>query len=756
MPRKHLGGGRPWQWVFESLRLAAEPASLVPTLLLFSPSILHCCQELPPKEVAGDVAFLVQAVSNKHLPVDCAEAARFCRLACTFVRSVFQHQQLEFNTDSLHTLLHFFQRTITSASTVVVLREDGVTEAGKAKVEAVAALGKFLLQLHYGGLLSMDDVSRHVLFLTDLITYPVTPSVPIRRSTSSRISDPPGAQHGHNNIYEMEVQRLTFVAIGSLVDQARHLVSDETWNMTIQALRVILETVASKKTLVEDYAASRYYVDLLRCVYIVVSKPDWCLKEHVGAFVKVLRMCFRYGLSVSEGKASCSRIWEADLKDLMSTWCSDFDELEESAVHADTCGENIMFVSDKSEFISSKFSFDTFNENDAIDLPNDKGAFLCKSTELRLYSLSTIQAMARGDPEGVRKRSALLLLADNMNMQARSEQATLLTVLLSDPMPKVREASATTLAAMLECRQVLEQREISRKGKGLSGSQRQMFVEVQTGLLHVILHEKHSGTLLAAIKALSLYIATAPFSQLPAQVLSGIVLSVSKMLRDSTSSINQSSVKIAAISCLKAALSISPPSTQLEAMISSETYTGSSSSSQPRSLLFDLICHAKQAAPPNVQVEAIMALKAAAHNYPGVAVTYWDEIFEVVAQVINSGLESRSGTMVDAAHFNVPSTFASSVSSPDLVQTPRNADDKQLAHTAIEVQGAAFLFFAGLSPAEFCSLPAAKQDFILSAIMRASQSEETPAIRPAACEADGVLERFGSLSKRYKRSSNYC
>ena len=115
-----------------------------------------------------------------------------------------------------------------------------------------------------------------------------------------------------------------------------------------------------------------------------------CISQ-VGAFVKVLRMCFRYGLSVSEGKASCSRIWEADLKDLMSTWCSDFDELEESAVHADTCGENIMFVSDKSEFISSKFSFDTFNENDAIDLPNDKGAFLCKSTELRLYSLSTIQ-----------------------------------------------------------------------------------------------------------------------------------------------------------------------------------------------------------------------------------------------------------------------------------------------------------------------------------------------------------------------------
>lgn len=78
----------------------------------------------------------------------------------------------------------------------------------------------------------MDDVAGHVLFLVGLVTYPVT-LVPVRRSTAS--SSVAGAQLGrHNNKYEVEVQRLTFVAIASLISQARPLVSEETWTITIQ------------------------------------------------------------------------------------------------------------------------------------------------------------------------------------------------------------------------------------------------------------------------------------------------------------------------------------------------------------------------------------------------------------------------------------------------------------------------------------------------------------------------------------------
>lgn len=50
-PRQHLAGGRPWRWVFESLRAAQEPASLIPNVLLLFPNLVHCCSELPSQEV---------------------------------------------------------------------------------------------------------------------------------------------------------------------------------------------------------------------------------------------------------------------------------------------------------------------------------------------------------------------------------------------------------------------------------------------------------------------------------------------------------------------------------------------------------------------------------------------------------------------------------------------------------------------------------------------------------------------------------
>lgn len=107
--------------------------------------------------------------------------------------------------------------------------------------------------------------------------------------------------------------------------------------------------------------------------------------------MKVLRMFFRYGLNISEGKALCSSTWQEDLKDSMRTLCLDFDGLDELAEPVQTNGENVPCMSDKAEITSSKFSFDTVYENNVIDLPNNKDAFLYESTEVRLCSISIIQ-----------------------------------------------------------------------------------------------------------------------------------------------------------------------------------------------------------------------------------------------------------------------------------------------------------------------------------------------------------------------------
>jgi hypothetical protein len=145
---------------------------------------------------------------------------------CVQIRSVFQRQQLVFNGDARLAVMHFLQGTITSAATVIVLGEEGGTEAGRATVEAVAALGQFLQQALNGGLFTMDEVSELVVFLSALIQFPVPPQ---QRPSSSAL---------HGNSDEMEAQRLTFLVLGSLLSQSRPLVSSEAWTRAVQVRSV--------------------------------------------------------------------------------------------------------------------------------------------------------------------------------------------------------------------------------------------------------------------------------------------------------------------------------------------------------------------------------------------------------------------------------------------------------------------------------------------------------------------------------------
>lgn len=40
-----------WRWVFDSLRAAVDPSSLVPHLLSHAPSLLQSISRIPPREV---------------------------------------------------------------------------------------------------------------------------------------------------------------------------------------------------------------------------------------------------------------------------------------------------------------------------------------------------------------------------------------------------------------------------------------------------------------------------------------------------------------------------------------------------------------------------------------------------------------------------------------------------------------------------------------------------------------------------------
>ncbi|CAN1779475.1 hypothetical protein LINPERHAP1_LOCUS14754 [Linum perenne] len=100
----------------------------------------------------------------------------------------------------------------------------------------------------------------------------------------------------------------------------------------------------------------------------------------------------------------------------------------------------------------------------------------------------------------------------------RKFEATLLTCLLYDPFLKVRMASASALAVMLDSPSsvfvhVAEYKESRKFGSfmALSRSLGRMLMQLHTGLLHLIKQETHSRLLASLFKILMLLISATPY-----------------------------------------------------------------------------------------------------------------------------------------------------------------------------------------------------------------------------------------------------
>uniref|UniRef100_A0A7I4FN34 DUF4042 domain-containing protein n=1 Tax=Physcomitrium patens TaxID=3218 RepID=A0A7I4FN34_PHYPA len=789
-----------WRWVFDSLRAAVEPSTLVPHLLSHAPTLLQSATRIPLREVAADVSLLVQAVSGRWLPVDGAESARICRNTCNLVNEISFRIQLEFSTHALLALVKFFQGTISTATAVIILEEDGGVDASKAKIEALTALGQVLHD--NADQLPVDEVSSLVLFLLGLVTHPATSLRGQHNGSGSRAI---ASGWSRNVDDDMEVQRLAFVAIGNVYTRAEPVISNETWKLTVQELRIVTERFASKGPLTEGYDSSRYFGALLRCVHLVLSERKGSLEEHVASYVGFLRMFFLYGLSSSQIQTSESRSWKE---------ASAYRPPQLRSPVQPPARTNSESTSMVDEAGSRGFSFDSDqSDSDGSVSNNDR----YKSSKCRTTAILIVQVLARADPKSLHAHWALLLPTHDV-LQPRPYQATLLTTLLFDPIVKARVAAATTISVMLEgpvraFLHVAEYRELAQKipFTTLSSTLGQIVIQLHTGLVHVVSNEKHSGTLVAALKALSLLVTAAPYNRLPSLLLPNVVLSVAKKTQELlNSSTDQSNTVTAAVNCLGAALSTTPASTGMASILTVKNPSEISGASLPHTVLMDLISYSRSPASSAVRVEAFQAIKAAVHNYPMIVPSYWDQVFKTVAEVVDMGWEkartspsspargslsagyaqpsricddklvqsaiklldetlralsgfevpdeSNDDSLLKAApmHLGPKSLFAPSSSMesvraddgcPQWLQALDRLLPAALIHSAPMVRGAALTCFAGLTPAVFSALPVQKQEFIISSVMRASREDDTPAVRSAACRAVGVTVGFPQVSK---------
>ncbi|CAN1779476.1 hypothetical protein LINPERHAP1_LOCUS14754 [Linum perenne] len=119
---------------------------------------------------------------------------------------------------------------------------------------------------------------------------------------------------------------------------------------------------------------------------------------------------------------------------------------------------------------------------------------------------------------GERLKSSVYSAAAAIGTFFRKFEATLLTCLLYDPFLKVRMASASALAVMLDSPSsvfvhVAEYKESRKFGSfmALSRSLGRMLMQLHTGLLHLIKQETHSRLLASLFKILMLLISATPY-----------------------------------------------------------------------------------------------------------------------------------------------------------------------------------------------------------------------------------------------------
>ncbi|GFR41288.1 hypothetical protein Agub_g1803, partial [Astrephomene gubernaculifera] len=152
-----------------------------------------------------------------------------------------------------------------------------------------------------------------------------------------------------------------------------------------------------------------------------------------------------------------------------------------------------------------------------------------RSSRVRLAALSCIQAMARSDPRALHAHwSALLPL--HSPLQPRPLTPHLLTVLLYDPLAKVRALAASTLACLLDgpaqraILAVAEARSMTprtplRGFLTLSLSLGQLLLGAHAGLLAAAAREGSAGVLPGVLRALVVLLAASPAERLPPELL---------------------------------------------------------------------------------------------------------------------------------------------------------------------------------------------------------------------------------------------
>ncbi|GER28444.1 ARM repeat superfamily protein [Striga asiatica] len=647
---------RSWRTAFLTLRdetLCSPPGATVLRLLnqlILSQSntLIAASLDLSPHEATSDFMLLMELAGNISQ----------CQSAGDVILPLTELSQLEFNGLTqepdvvlIHGISHCSSLEINSKSWAPVF------DSFKRIVQTLISMGKSdrVLIGNIAILKATLDCLESIRCLFGL--YQAAALLSENEQLLAFLLQVVGHFHGES-IYDKHVARgvvcevltTAFAMIGEAYSRLGSSLPVDAWQSTIEVLRKVMDIVASKIHLLEDNNIAMFYIELLRCLHLVLTEPRGNLAGHVAGFVAALRIFLHYGLlnkphvvnQVTNHKkevGSTSRNLHVEVSNRSRSDPYRPPHLRKKIVGRQQFSHEDGTFSPKHDIVSSDSDY---SDNDGSVIDKSSALF----AKARLAAILCIQDLCQADPKSFTAQWTMLLPSNDV-LQHRKYESTLLSCLLFDPNFKVRTAAGSTIVALLDgpasvSLQVAEFKGHSKCGSftALSSSLGHILMQLHTGTLYLIKHETHGRMLALSFKILMLLISSTPYSRMSTELLPGVIFSVQSTIEEGfPHQSDRNSLLAAAINCLSLALSVSPSSTHVNSMLLGEISTGSLEGQKKTGVLNILFRYSEQLSIPQTSLEAFQALKAAAHNYPNVMALCWEQISSITYRVLSSGTD---------------------------------------------------------------------------------------------------------------------
>ncbi|KAL2940357.1 HEAT repeat-containing protein 6 [Bienertia sinuspersici] len=623
-------------------------------------SFVAAASSLPPQEVSSDLMYLLNLAASSHCTNEDTERA--LSLICHLVYNISLRVPLALSTSAWSEMLGSFskigKRFIENVFRKRYFSENSIgIKATKDCLETV----RLLINVDS----RRNSISENIQLVEFLLHIVVCCHFDLNGSYHSNGDLSCGGDSGkrfpqHGSL--LKVQTTAFSMIGEAFTRVGASFPVDTWQSVVEVLRKVMDALGTKMFPTEDGVLSRFYSSVLHCLHLVLINRKASLSDHLAAFVAALRIFLAYGLNNSSllsyhsdkdpGSSSLRFNSRETIKKDVGAYKPPHLRRKTSSSLQQAPTQTSQKLSDQdSSPLECSSSDSDYSDSDGVVKDFDN----VRSCKARVAAINCIQVLCEADPKAFIAQWAMLLPTNDV-LHRRKYEATLMSCLLFDPFLKVRLASASAIAAMLEepssvALQVAEYRESTKLGSytALSSALGQILMQIHAGVLYLIQHEKHTGLLTSLFKILMLLISSTPYSRMPGELLPRVLSALKLRIKEGFRFKNdQTSLLAIAISCLTAAVSALPSSSHVIEMFEAEISAGLILDKGESGVLITLVQHAEHVSNPTICLEALQALKALCHNYPNIMAPCWKQISATVYQILrreNYGLPYGKGAL---------------------------------------------------------------------------------------------------------------